>query len=184
MRRSRQDFGLRWPHLTNRRPHCTIWSSPIQSMWNRYSEAMATVAISGVNAQSLLGYLKTFGFASIYTACKSTHVWSCDAHTYINICMCTSWNRGTETGKINRHPLPSSLFSRYFQDFHNIHRDSTTQPSPTCSFNGIGFAGADRGGGLASILQQGEWWWMANDVRRKIWNKLKRDEVHVPVYMI
>lgn len=37
------------------------------------SSPCETVAISRVNAQSLLGYLKTFGFASFHMACKSTH---------------------------------------------------------------------------------------------------------------
>ena len=71
--------------------------------------------------------------------------------------MCISWNRNWK----NQHTSPDTYnILRYFKMFpgyfHDIHQDSTTQPSRTCSFNGIGFAGADRGGGLASILQQGD----------------------------
>lgn len=59
----------------------------------------------------------------------------------------------------NQHASPGIYsISRYFQDisttFIEIPRLNRLPPSPTCSFNGIGFAGADRGGGLASILQQ------------------------------
>jgi hypothetical protein len=56
-----------------------------------------------------------------------------------------------ESTRIPWHLQYFTIFPGYV---HDIHRDSTTQLSPTCSFNGIGFAGADRGGGLASILQQ------------------------------
>ena len=112
------------------------------------SSPCETVAISRVNAQSLLGYLKTFGFASIHMACKSTH--DCVMHIkHTDVHFVEP--KLEESTRIPWHLEYFTIFPGYV---HDIHRDSTTQPSPTCSFNGIGFAGADRGGGLASILQQ------------------------------
>ena len=93
-----------------------------------------------------------------------------------------------ESTRIPWHLQYFTIFPGYL---HDIHRDSTTQPSPTISHlffqrNWLCRCWPRRrlskhpSAAGWMMVNDGEWWWMmVNDVRRKIWNILKRDETRM-----